>query len=262
MAITTLDGYIATGKYPLTYLKTGTRTTVAGIPFSNFDLAGNPGGGTLAIGNTAAGTVPTCTIAGYPKIAPFTGDTGYISRISFGSTVACRMTLFDRLFAAGAYAYNADVSLSGAPSFAGRVPGAVYSGLELWVEAVTAFTLVPAVRINYLDQGGEAGDTGAVACDLALTVGRCQRIPLAAGDNGVSGISRVRCTTASAGTFNVNVLRRLWTGRVPLAGFCDTHDMLKTGMPIIYADSALYALIMPDSTAMGVPELQIEVVNG
>jgi hypothetical protein len=38
--------------------------------------------------------------------------------------------------------------------------------------------------------------------------------------------------------------------------------MLKTGMPIIYADSALYALIMPDSTAMGVPELQIEVVSG
>jgi hypothetical protein len=263
-AITTLDQYIAAVKYPVTFNKTGARTTVAAIPYSSFDLAGNPGVGTLNVGNTANGIVPTDATAGYPVIPAFAGSWGGISKIEFGSTVACRIALFDRVFAAGAYPYNADVTLASQPSFAGRIPGAIYSGLELWVEAVTAFTLVPAIQINYLDQDGNAGDTGSVACDLALPVGRCQRIPLAAGDNGiygVSGIVRVRCITASAGTFNVMVLRRLASMRVRSVNDGDIRDFLKTGLPQIYADSALYQLVSTDSTAMGVPEMSIEIVT-
>jgi hypothetical protein len=261
MTITSLDDYIAAVKQNLTYYKSASRTTVAAIPFTIFDLAGNPGAGTLAIGNTANGVVPTDTVAGYPILAALS-NTGYFSGIDFSCTIACRITLFDRLFAAGAYAFNADVSLSAQPSYAGRVPQAMYSGLQLWVEAVTAFTGNPSFQINYLDQAGSAGDTGVVGSGAALTVGRCFMMPLAAGDNGIQQITRVRGSVATAGTFNVMVLRPLWTGRIPLANGGDVHDMLRTGLPIIYQDSALYPIIYADGTASGSIYLNIEVVDG
>jgi hypothetical protein len=261
MAITTLDGYVAAVKQALTYYKSASATSLAGIPYTVFDLAGNPGAGALAIGNTANGVVPTDGDAGYPIIGAL-GGTGYFSGIDFSSTVACRITLYDRLFAAGAYAYNADTSLASQPSYSGRVPGGVYSGLQLWCEAVTAFTLNPSFQINYLDQDGNAGDTGVIASGAALTIRRMFQMPLAAGDNGIQQITRVRCSVASAGTWNVMVLRSLWTGRVPLANSGDVHDLLRTGMPVVYANSALYPVIYADSTSSGLPYLNIEVADG
>lgn len=263
MAITSLDAYIAAAKQRLTWVKTATRTTVAAQPFSLFDLAGNPGAGTLNVGNTANGTVPTDAVAGYPVINSFGGNPGYLSKVEFGSTVACRVVLFDRLFAAGAYSYNADVTLSSQPSYAGRLPLANdYKGLELWIETVTAFTGTPSFQINYLDQDGNAGDTGVVSAGSALTLGRCFQMPLAAGDVGVQRIDRVRCTVATAGTFNVMVLRRLWSGRVIAAGGGDVHDLLRTGLVRLFDDSALYVLVYADSTSSGLPELNLEVASG
>lgn len=55
MAITSLDGLIAANTQRLTYLKTASRTTQAALPFSIFDLAGNPAAGTLAMSNTVLG---------------------------------------------------------------------------------------------------------------------------------------------------------------------------------------------------------------
>ena len=41
MAITTLDGYIGAVKQRLTWMKTGTKTLVAAMPYTVFDVAGN-----------------------------------------------------------------------------------------------------------------------------------------------------------------------------------------------------------------------------
>jgi hypothetical protein len=41
----------------------------------------------------------------------------------------------------------------------------------------------------------------------------------------------------------------------------DIHDMLKTGLPVIYNDSALIIQVQADSTASGVPEVAFEIVN-
>src|SRR3990172_4682013 len=162
MAISTLDGLIAATKRRLVYQKTASRTSVANIPFSVFDLAGNPGAGTLAVGNTANGIVPTDAVAGYPALAT-QAATLYLNRIQARSSVACWLDVYDTLFSAGAYAFNANVTLASQPSFAGRVPGADYNGLELWLEAVTAHTGNQSIRVQYLDQGGAAGDTGTIA---------------------------------------------------------------------------------------------------
>lgn len=260
--ISSLDGYIGAVKEVLTWVKTASVTGVAGRCSTVFDQAGQPGAGTLNVGNTANGLVHTDLTAGYPIISAF-GGTGYVSGIDFSNIVACRIALFDRLFVAGAYTYNTDTTLASQPGFSGRVPNGNYNGLQLWVEAVTAFTLVPAFQIDYLDQDGGAGVTGSIAADTALIIRRCWQMPLAAGDSGIQQVNRVRCITASAGTFNVMILRPLWVGRVPTANAGDVHDFLRTGLPQIYDTSALYVLIAADSTATGAaPSLQIEIANG
>ena len=85
MAITTLDGLIAASKQIITWAKTATRTTIAAMWFSVFDLTGNPGAGTLAGTSTANGVVPTDATAGTPTINAFSGSNkGYLSRVEFG----------------------------------------------------------------------------------------------------------------------------------------------------------------------------------
>ena len=262
MTIATLDQYIAAIKEVETWIKSASITTVAAAPFTVFDQVGQPGAGALAIGNTAAGIVPVDTDAGYPLINSFGGANGYFSGLDFSSSVACRLMLFDRLFACGAYAYNANITLASQPSFSGRVPGTNYNGLQIWVEHVTAFTGNPSFQINYLDQDGVAGDSGVWAeIPASVLIRRAVQIPLAAGDSGVSQITQVRCTVCSAGTFNVMVLRPLWSGRIPVANSGDVHDFLRTGLPQIYDTSALFALIQSDSTASGYPGMQIEIAH-
>jgi len=217
----------------------------------------------LAGTSVAAGVVPDDTVAGYPAVNTFGGSAvGYLSRVEFASSVAGRLTLYDRLFVAGAYAFNASQALSAQPSFSARLPGTSYKGLEIWVEQVTAGTLVQNVAVTYDDDGDISRTTGTVAAPAAMVVGRCFQLPLVAGGNSVKKITNVVGSTASAGTFNVMVLRPLWTGRMAIANDADVHDLLRTGMPIVYDTSALFMLAALDSTALGVPDCMIEIVNG
>lgn len=263
MTILSPSDYIASSKQRVQLVKTGARTTVAAGWFSMFDVAGAPGAGTLNVGNTANGLVPDDTVAGYPPVNAFGASaTGYISKVEFGSSVASRVALFDRVFVAGAYAFNAATTLATQPSYAARLPSTDYNGLEIWIEAVTAFTGNPSVAVTYTNSAGTAGrTTGTFATGSALTLGRCMQLPLQAGDSGVQKIESVTATVATVGTFNVMVLRPLWAGRVKIANDGDLHDLLRTGLPQIYDTSALYMLVAADSTAGGVPELMIEVAN-
>lgn len=265
MAITTYDGFIASAKQFISQVKTASRTSIATAWFSVFDLAGNPGAGTLAGTSTAAGVVPTDATAGCPTINAFGGGaTGYLAQVDFGSTVACRMKLFDMLFKAGAYAFNANTALAGQPSFSSRVPGGTdFTDTQIWIEGVTAFTGNLSINVTYTNQSGTAGrTTGTVATGVALTVGRMIQLPLQAGDTGVQTITNVTATVSTAGTFNVLVLRPLWSGRVPVANSGDVHDLSKTGMPIVYDTSAIIMTIAADSTATGAPELEYVIANG
>lgn len=264
MAITTLDGYIAGTKQCVPIGKTGTRTTIANGWFSVFDLAGQPGAGTLAAGNTANGISPTDASLGYPLMASFgVGASGYLGRLSYGSTVACRIALFDRVFVAGAYAFNANTNLTAQPSYAARMPNSDYGGTQLWVEQVTAATGNQAVQVTYANQAGTGTRTApATGIGAAPTVGRCWQLPLQAGDSGVSRIDNVTGSVATVGTFNVMVLRPLWYGRIVVANYAAIDDLVKVGLPEIYEASALYMMICADGTSSGIPDVCPHVVTG
>ena len=263
MAITTLDGYIGSAKQYVSIVKTATRTTIAGAWFDLLDLAGNPGAGTLAGTSTTAGVVPTSATAGFPSLSAFAGGAhGYLSQVEFGNSVACRLKLFDCVWKAGAYAFNANQALTAQPSYAARMPGGVFHDTQIWVEAVTAFTGTPTITLTYTNSSGVTGRTATLAAGLAPTVGRMLQIPLQAGDTGVQTITNVTGTVATAGTFNVLVLRPLWSGRCKIANDGDVHGLDKTGMPQLFADSALLLACAADGTSSGIPELEFVIASG
>ncbi len=264
MAITTWDGFIAAAKQPISFVKTASRTGVAANWFSVFDVAGNPGAGTLAGSSTTTGTVPTDATAGCPTINAFGGGaTGYLAQVEFGSSVACRIKLFDLLWKGGAYAFNANTSGNTPTSFSSRVPGGTdFGDTQIWLEQVTAGTGVQNVNVTYTNQAGTAGRTTGTIATAANIVGRMWQLPLQSGDTGVQGVTGVVGSVATVGTFNILVLRPLWSGRVKIANDGDVHDLSKTGLPELYADSALFLAVAPDSTATGIPELALVIANG
>jgi hypothetical protein len=265
MAITTFDpGVIASSKQYVSFAKTSSRAAVGSNWSSLFDLAGNPGAGVLAGTSTTTGVVPTDATAGCPVINAFGGGaTGYLAQVDFGSSVACRIKLFDLLWKGGAYAFNANISGQTPTSFSSRVPGGTdFTNNQIWYEQVTAGTGVQSVAVTYNDQGGASSTTGTVAMPAAMILGRMYQLPLAAGDTGVQGVTGVVGTVATAGTFNILVMRPIWTGRCKIANDGDVHGWDKTLAPIIYPDSALVMIVSPDNNATGLPEIEFVIANG
>lgn len=265
MAISTFDQFVGSAKQGLSFVKTASRTAVAASWFSVFDLAGNPGAGTLAGTSTTTGVVPTDATAGCPLINAFGGgNVGYLAQVEFGSSVACRLKLFDLLWKGGAYAFNASTSGNTPDSFSARVPGGTdFTDTQIWVEQVTAGTGVQNVAVTYTNQAGTTGrSTGTVAAPAAMIQGRMFQLPLQAGDTGVQGVTGVVGSVATVGTFNVLVVRPLWSGRVKIANDGDVHDLTRTGMPVVYDTSALMLLVAPDATATGIPEIELVIANG
>lgn len=281
MAIASLSDIIASGKQKVTLIKTATRTVVANVHFSMFDLAGNPGAGTLAVGNTANGILASDALAGYPVINAFAGGAvGYIGGVEANSNAAGRLTLFDRIFSAGAYAFTgATTTLASQPAISGRCPdypgsGTVFgNGLQIWIEVSTAFVTGNnwQVQVTYTNSAGTTGRTGiisAVQAAAGLTQGKMLQLGLQAGDYGVQTIESVivtnGATAMTAGNFNVHIMRPLWSGRINVVNSATgaiKDDYLKVGLPIIYESSALFLTVIVDSTSSGLPEFIIDVWN-
>lgn len=268
MPIQTFDQYIAAAKQAVRLVKTASRAAVAVSPFTTLDLAGDPGAGSLAIGNTASGLVPTSGQSGFPVINAFGGGaTGYLWNVEYGNTVASRLLLYDRLFHVGSISATAlaTTNLSAQPSYASRLPNTDYTlASDLYVEVNAAISnTATTVTVTYTNQSGTAGrSTGAVSIQN-LTAGRLVLLPLQAGDTGIQKIESVTVggTVATAGSFNIVVGRLLWMGRVRFAGDGDNHGPDRTGIPVLYAASALWLVVSPDSTGTGIPELLLTVAN-
>jgi len=271
--ITSNDDWISSTKQIVEYFKSQTVTTIAGQYFSIFDRTGQPGPGTLAIGNTANGIKPVDTNAGYWPINAFGGGAkGYLSRVAFSSSVVTRLGVYDRLFAAGAYAFNSGTTnLTSQPTFTDRIPGGTdYKGLEIWIEFTTALATgtVFTVTVTYTDQDGNTGaSTGAFTVATPLTNGilnRMFQLPLAAGDTGVQKIESVTIahTGMTAGAINVMILRPLAPMlRVPIINGGDVFDLFRTGMPEVFDTSAIFVIANPDGTSSGINEVTLEIAS-
>lgn len=250
------------------------RTTVAFNWFSTTDLTGQPGAGTLAGTSTAAGVAASDATAGFPPINAFSGaNIGYVTGLSYGSSVACRMQVSDLVFKAGAYAFTAGTTtLAAQPSYAARMPNTDYKGTEIWAEVSTAFVTGTAwqVTVTYTNQDGTAGKSTVISpaqAAAALTLGKRFKLDLAAGDTGVQKIESVVATNGgtamTAGAINILVLRPLFKNiRVKFASDGDVWGPDRTLLKQVYTDSAIDVMIQADSTASGVPDLLLSIANG
>jgi hypothetical protein len=249
MSIATLEQYRKALHQRLDLIKSGGHTSVISSWNTLWDGTGNPPAGTLAVGNTANGVVPTDTTTGAPTIAFSSSKTGYLSWIDGNATPASRIVLYDRLFHCGAYAFNANTTLTSQPSYSSRVPGGTdFTGLQIWVEAVTSFTGAPTITVTYTNQDGTAAQsTGGISLASAFALGRMQQLPLAAGDVGVKKIESVVATVASAGTFNIIVARPLATMRFDITQQGAVQPIEVVGMPQVWPDSCLALLYQPDT---------------
>lgn len=274
MVISTFNGFISSAKQSVSITKTVARASVATGWYTLFDLAGNPGAGTLPGSSLVNGVlVENQFFPGFPVLDAFAGgETGYLAQVDFGNTVAGRMRLYDLLFKAGAYSFAAaTTNLSLQPSYFARMPDGSYSNTQIWIEVTTAFVTGTAwqVRVTYTNQGGVAGRSTIITNATAaanLTLGRMYQLALQPGDTGVQRIESVVVTNGgtamTAGNFNVLVMRPLWSGRVKTANDGDVHDLAKTGMPVVYAGTSFYLTIAPDSTVTGFPELDFTIARG
>ncbi len=233
MAIASLADLVAASKQVIGFNKTG--TTVNGPMVSYFDLASVPAAGTLAGTSTTTGTVPTDATAGCPTINNFGGLTGYIAGFEGFPSSILRVSLYDMLWKGGAYAFNASVTGQSPTSYSSRLPETDYNLCEIWAQQVTAATGTQNINVEYTNEGGTTGRTSGAQSMPATTIRTMLRIPLQAGDRGVQGITGVTGTTASAGTFNLLVMRRVMECYL----FPGETDFIKMLLPQIYEDSAL-----------------------
>jgi hypothetical protein len=273
MAITTLAGLQAAMEAGQSIVFQRQGATPAQPNWGSVFNSGNvPGAGTLAGTSTAAGVVPTDATTGCPNIIDFpAGKTGYLGSVQFtdqpaaiGSTGPQRIRLCDMLFKAGAYAFNAAVTLASQPSYSSRIPGADYKGTEIWFEGVTAFTGNPSITVTYTNQDGTTGrSTGALSM-TAPNANRMAMFPLQAGDTGVQKIESVTATVATVGTFNILVLRPLWCGSLPNVGESGFHGPDLTDLPILFSDAALFMMghCGITSNTLANMETLLNVING
>ena len=267
MPIVTADDWFAAAKQAIG-LQKQSFTTVANQPFSLLDVAGAPGAGSLAVGNTTTGLVPTDVLAGCPNINAFGagGAVGYLAKGRFRNSVAGGLDLYDRLWHAGSVLLTtlATTTFAAQPSYLARIPD--YSNLEILLEINAAVSATATtVAVTYTNEAGVAGrSTGASVSLSGLTSRRVVAMPLQAGDKGVRQIDSVIVggVVATAGSFNVIVARRLASFDVRLPNGQDVQPWDAIGAPRINTDAALWAVIQADSTASGTFSLGLDVING
>jgi len=281
MAITTLAQLKAARRQlvSITSITQAAAVANAEINFvSRFSDTGAPSG-TLAGTNTANGIVPTSSSAGYPRIVPFAaGAHGYLVNATITRANEGAVYLFDRLFVAGAYNFNAATSLASQPSFSSRLINTNYNECEIWIEVVTNLQSgvpVPTLSIGYTNQDGTTGRTATYGftASLNLAATTCRPFALQSGDSGVQRIDSVTCTNFTAGTFNVMVLRRL--AQVYVRGILGTgtsgtalREIVQFGtqevLPQLFQDSALYVLSKPNGNTSSVtfPRVVCTIAEG
>jgi hypothetical protein len=273
MTITTMDGLAAAvgASQDVILQKASALTSAAGFWYTLLAEPGNPAAGSLAVGNTANGLVPTNALAGSPLISAFTGsNTGYLARFAATSTATQTLVLYDRIFHSGSYATTptGTTTLASQPSFSARVPSSAWGECEIWLEINTAIAAsAVTIQVGYQDgtsAGGAAQTTTVTASLSGYPTKRMIQLGLANG----TGVQRINSfivggTAAATGSINVVVLRRLAQANIIVANVgSEPQDFFKLGGQQLFADSCLCMMSLATGAALGTIVADCQVING
>jgi hypothetical protein len=265
MAITTQDGQVAAAKIILPYYKNGGPAVAAG-GYTSFwtGTGGVPAAGSLAIGNTTTGAIPTdATTGGIAFANPGGGAESYLWRLSGSASVTCTAIVYDRAWHAGSF-----TPTSGAiAGFTGStVPNRPTDyGYELWVEINGVFSAAAhTLTITYVAQDGTGSRSATVVLPASAPVARMYQATLQGTDSGVRSISAISgSATPPTGSYNVLLLRRLTEIYFPSGTNTVTLDWAQVGFPRWYDDTCFMSVVLATGgTAPNPLNLNLYLVQG
>jgi hypothetical protein len=232
---------------------------IAGRAASLWTYDGFPAGGSAP----GAASIPTRTTTG---AIPFTAPGGTREKflISSGvvSTIAGVYVLYDRLFHMSGLSGTSttDQTIQGATPTPALTRNTGGVGNMVFYEIYTLIgTTSTTLTMTYTDQDGNSGQTSTI--NIGATgfreATRAQRIPFAAGDNGVRAVEKIKLTgsTGTVGDFGITIAKPLaWipVGGQGVGGWRDYTTGLP-GIPAYDTNTCLAALFIP-STATA-PEI-------
>lgn len=240
-------------------------TAVTGTNHSLWAAAGAPTAGTLTIGDTVAGLVPTAaTVGAFSFTNPAGGVQSRMGRCSVQMAIIGAVLFYDRLWHAGSF------SLATAGNFAGWTgataqtrPDALGGSTECWIEINVALAATAStITLTYTNQAGTASRTGTCALPASAISGRMFPVVLQSGDSGIRSIQTISIGTAVAtGSMNIVVLRALNDIGASIAGGKEIQDYALTGLPRIYDNACIAMSCYTSNTATGYLQGQFNILQ-
>lgn len=233
------------------FFKQAVTAEAAGSWTSYYKAAGSPG----------AGTDPTTWASfdngsGSVYFADVSPSKRYLASVSVASDAAGSLLIYDRLGHANVVTTSTGDKTVTA-TLASRYSTADTDdkqAIQAWVEVTTACTVSAAIidLESYTNEGGTSAQNGGTVTfpsgSLPTAVAYMDRLPLAAGDKGVTAIDHVDVNTAStAGAVNVVMIRPLAV--VPLVANVATVIDLWPSLPRVYDDSSICFALLASSTS-------------
>lgn len=255
MAITTLDGLIAALISPLQFFKVGTTMKAAGLNYSYWLAAGNPGAG-VASAAGLAGEALTSPVAGQLKLpAAVGGKDLYVARMEALHTSSIgALSICDRLWQNSGFGVTTltaqtinSVALP-ARDINGSTNGeGVMAGMEV-ITTLGAGT--PTLTVTYTNSAGTSGRTGTIGpITTTSQVGMFYPMALQAGDIGVRSIQSITTSaTMTSGSVNFVMYRELVSLPMPSANLGVDRDAVALGLPKVLDGTVLYLLGMATAT--------------
>lgn len=261
MAITTMDGVVASFPGQRRPISKTSFTTVAGAYSTLLNATGQPGAGTLTISNTTTGVIPTSATDGaVPFTNPGAGNS-YLMQAEFSSSSPGSIIIYDRLQHSGSYSFaSGNINTTDQTAVDRDSTGA---GVEVWCEVNGALSATACtLTITYTDQSGNTGATGTCVVPASAITARMFPFVLAAGDSGVRSIENLAGSAAPTGSFNIVMLRRLGTVEMGIAGISGIKDFAALGMPRIYDNACICLLMNTNTTTSGLVSGSIVIGQG
>jgi hypothetical protein len=262
MAITTLDGIIAGAQQPRIFSKATSGTLVAGRPVTYWGIAGNPGAGSWD--STLNGVVTYANTAGTVNFVNPTSGSTYLNRLQASATQAGTLMLVDRLWHNGGFTITATTPQNiTQPTLPPRDLTGTTAGNGVFAAAMLSVASgagTPTITITYTNSSGASGrsSTNVLATAATSVAGSWYMMGLQAGDNGIRNVASLTLSaTWTSGTLNLGLFRLIAALEMPQAFVPNAIDALTSGMPVLYNDSALEFVFMPNTTTASVIQGQL-----
>lgn len=269
MAITTQDGLVAAlgAAQRLIHIKANV-TAVSGRMCALWSGAGQPGVGSVVLGQAAAGAVPVDSDTGYLTFTNPGSGSSYLAGVSGISAVSGLIVIWDNLWVWGSGGSGWVVTTTTgqnttAPAALTR-PDSTGKDTEAWFHVLaTAGAGAATPVLTYTDQDGNASaTTGTLGYAASSIIGSMYPFPLAAGDSGVRSVQTLTLgTTMTSGTAAIRIMRRVATLPV-IANVGFKYDAYDLGMPLISNDAALMVGSQAASTSSGPLQMELVLAQG